>query len=230
MVMGMTMRPLPAITALPVLIKSSDRASLDGSGTLFTPQNTEYCGLHVVSKTEAFLHLDKWKRSHPELWRLISGVALMQRAQKERDWALFQEALDRVWQKVPHIFSAEIPHIRSSKAWKQAIYAYSGLMSNLLQTSRFVIWYSTIDNRIRPGLFCPDWEVAAYAMVGMEHLRICKKPGCGEPFIPGPKTQECCTQAHANALRVALWKVAHPERAKEQARRKSPLGRMGAGR
>lgn len=220
----MTTRPLPAITTLPVLIKSGDSASVDGSGTLFPTKNTdtEYWGLHVVSMREALSHVDEWKSSHPERWRLITGVALMQRAQKERNWVLFQEALDRVWQKVPHIFSAEIPHIRGSKNWKKAIYAYSGLMSNLLQTSRFVIWYSTRDSRIRPGLFCPDWEVAVYAMVGMDHVRICKKPGCGEPFIPGPKTtKECCTQAHANALRVALWKAANPERAKEQARRKS---------
>jgi hypothetical protein len=194
---------------------------VDGAGTLFPQKDTEISGLHVVSKKEAFSRLDKWKKSHPERRQLVSGAALMQNALREKDWPRFQNALDLVQQWVPHFAGdAEIRHIRGSNSWKKAVWAYSGLMSNLLQTARFIIWYSPKDNRLRPGLFCPDWEVAVYAVVGMDYIRICKKPGCGEPFIPVPN-QECCTQAHANALRVAVWKIAHPERAKEQARRKS---------
>ncbi len=216
----MKSRPLPTITPLPVLIRSSEHFSLDGVGTLFT-KNTEISGLHVVSKKEAFSQLDEWKHIHPKRRQLVSGVALLQRALRERDWVLFQGAIDLVQRYVPHFGGrTEIDYVRASKRWKEVGWAYSGLISNLLQKAHFMIWYSPKDNRLRTGLFCPDWEVAVYAVFGMDYLRICKKPGCGEPFIPIQKSQECCKQAHANALRVALWKAANPERAKEQARRK----------
>lgn len=231
MVMGMATRPLPTISPLPVLIKSTDAYPLDGAGTLFTTKGTEVTGLHVVTREEAFSHLDKWKRPHPELWRLVGGVATLQRAQREKDWMLFQSALDLVQLWVPHFGGdAEIRHIRGSNNWKEAGWTYSGLMSNLLQTARFIIWYSPKDNRLRPGLFCPDWKVATYAVVGMNHIRICKKPGCGAPFIPSPKApkdgsknvQAYCSPEHGNAERVARWKKLHPaDKPKRKARKKS---------
>lgn len=203
-----------------MLIKSSEHASLDGVGTLFTPRDTEVSGLHVVTKKEAFSRLDKWKEAHPERWRLVGGAATLQRAQREKNWMLFQNALDLVQRWVPHFGGdAEIQHIRGSKNWKEVGWTYSGLMSNLLQAARFIIWYSPKDNRLRPGLFCPDWEVAAYAIMGMDHIRICKKPGCDAPFIPDPMTQEYCTPAHGNAHRAARSMAKKRRREKERAGR-----------
>jgi hypothetical protein len=223
MVMGMVNKPLPlplpAITPISVLIRSSDKAPLQGIGTLFpNAKDSETTGLHVVSKKEAFARLDEWKQSQPERWRLVGGVALMQRAQREREWKLFQKALDSVQKWVPHIFSAEIEHFRDSRSWKKAGWVYSALMSNLLQTSRFIIWCSPKDLQPRPGLFCNQSEVAVYAVVGMDCIRICKKPGCGKAFIPGPNTQEHCPGgACANADRVARSK------AKKKAREIKPI-------
>lgn len=212
----MAIRPLPRVIPVPVLIRSNDHTSVDGVGTLFTLQDTEISGLHVVSKQEAFAHLDKWERSKPDVQQLVRGAALMQRAQREKNWISFQNALDLVQKWVPCVLGdAEIQHIRGSKSWKKAGWAYSGLMSNLLQTTRFTMWYSPKDNRLHPGLFCPDWEVAVYAIVGMDHIRICKKPGCGVPFIPDPM-QEYCNPAHGNSDRVARSKAKKRRREKQR--------------
>jgi hypothetical protein len=207
--MGVVNKPLPAITPMSVLVKSSDNAPLHGVGTLFpNSEDTETTGLHVVSNKEAFAHLDKWKQSQRERWRLVCGVAEMQLAIREREWAKFQRALDSAQKWVPHVFSAEIEHYRDSRNWKKAGWAYSSLMCNLLQACRFIIWYSPKDNRPHPGLFCSDWEVAVYAVVGMDCIRVCKKPGCGKAFIPGLSTQEHCPGgACANAERVARSKA-----------------------
>jgi hypothetical protein len=147
---------------------------------------------------------------------------------------MFQNALNSVRQYVPHFWGeSEIEDIRGSKSWKRAGWAYSGLMSNLLRTARFIIWYSTKSKVPRPGLYCPSWEVAAYAVVGMDHVRICKKPGCGALFIPrffrvmepvGPSdnSQKYCTQAHANADRVAKSKA---KKRREEEKRKGKAAR-----
>lgn len=217
----MTTNPLPTITPLPVLIKSGHEASVDGVGAIFISDRPEISGLHVVSQREAFAHLDKLKRSQPDQWRLVSGLALLQRALKEQDWSLFQNALDLVKMYVPHVFTAEIHRMRGSGKWKDARWAYSGLMSNLLQMSRFIVWYSSKDQQPQPGLFCPDVLVSVYAVVGMDHMRKCEKPGCDAFFIPSKKEHTHCSEAHANAHRVARWKKSHPEQAKELGRRKS---------
>ena len=212
MVMGMVNKPLPptlpTITPISVLVRSSDNLPLQGVGTVFpNAKDTEITGLHVVSKKEAFTHLDKWKQSHPEQWQLVCGVAAMQRAQRERKWTLFQSALDLVQEWVPQI-GAEITYFRDSGSWKKAGWVYSALMSNLLQTSRFIIWCSPKDLQPHPGLFCDQLEVAVYAVVGMDCIRICKKAGCGKAFIPGPSIQEYCPGgACANADRVARSKA-----------------------
>jgi len=213
-VMDMATGPLPTITPLPVLIKSSRNASVDGAGTLFATQGTEITGLHVVSKEEARTRL---KRAHTDVQRVCIGLTMLQRAQKEREWPVFQEALDVVRKWVPHFWESEIDSLRSKVNWKAAGWTYSGLMSNLLQKAHFIIWYSTKDGgELRPGLFCPNWEVATYAVVGMDHIRRCEKPGCDEFFIPKQDTQTHCTPAHGNAHRVARAK----EKAKK-ARKKS---------
>ncbi len=212
--MGMPISPLPPVTPLPVLVKSSDSARPDGVGPLFNPKDPDISGLHVVSQKEAFSLLDRWKDTQPREWVLVCGIALLQRAQKDRDWSAFQKAIDSVQRWVPHWGDAEIAYVRGSKKWKEAAWAYSGLMSNLLQTARFIIWYSTRHNEVpRPGLYCPNWEAAVYAIVGMGHIHFCKKPGCGAPFIPRffspdkDNEQKYCSPAHANAHRVALSKA-----------------------
>jgi hypothetical protein len=205
--------PLLHLTPIPVLVKSSDTAPLHGVGTLFpNPKDTLITGLHVVSTKEASAYAAKWAQSHRQRWGLVNGLAWMQRAQRDRNWPLFQQALDETKKWIPHDFESDISYVRGSQKWKDVGFTYSSLISNLLQTAHFIIWY-TKDNRIHPGLYCSDWEVAVYAILGMDGIRICKKPGCERVFIPrvftpGSNTQEYCPGgACANAERVARSKA-----------------------
>lgn len=223
--MDMATGPLPTVTPLPVLIRSSDHASVDGVGTLFTQKDTETTGLHVVSKGEALIRL---KHAHPDVRRVCIGLTMLQRAQKEREWPVFQEAVWAVRKWVPHRGDAEIESLRSKVNWQKAGWTYSRLMSNLLQKAHFIIWYSTRDeSRPRPGLFCPNWEVATYAVVGMDHVRRCEKPGCDKFFIPEQDTQTHCTPAHGNAHRVARWKE-KAKKARKSLRQKATRLRISA--
>ena len=197
----MTNNPLPPVTAFPVLIKSDRNRSLDGAGVLFPPDKTEYTGLHVVSRKEAAIHLKRGSEAEHVCTALMS----LRRKMKERDWPGFREELKQVWKWTPHIFESEIDSIRDGK---EAGFAYSSLMSNLLHKATFIIWYATKgEDSMRPGLYCPNWEVAAYAVVGMDGIRKCAKPGCAELFLPKNPQQSHCTQAHANADRVARCKA-----------------------
>lgn len=234
--MGMHSNPLPPIT---LLVKSSETAPLDGAAHLFHPKDPDISGVHVVSKEEVFGVVDEWKHNDPERRHLVSGIALMQQAVREKDleefrtgWTRFQKALDAVKLWVPHWSDADLTFIRESHDWRQAAWAYSGLMSNLLQTAQFIMWCPTntkgeITDVPRLGLYCHDWEVAVYAGVGMDNIRFCRKPGCGNPFIPRVSADPDSDQKYcpggkcANAARVAKWKAAHPRRAKQQRAKKS---------
>jgi hypothetical protein len=228
--MGMPTTPLPPITPLPVLVKSSDSEPPDGAGHLFDFRDPDISGLHVVTGKDVSSVLKEWERSQPKKSALVNGLAKMQRAQREGNWTVFQNALDSVKTRVPHGSDAEFSFIRNSRDWGQAAWAYSGLTSNLLQKARFAIWYSTQGKGIpRPGLYCPDWDVAVYAIVGMGNIRFCQKPGCGKPFIARPSSDPKNEQTHclggacANAHRVARWRAAHPQRAKHQRRERAEL-------
>lgn len=213
------------ITPLPLLIKSSERLPLDGMAHLFDGQNTFITGVHLVSDKEALLVLERWKLARTDVWKIVRGIELLQGALKEPDWTAFQDALDLVKPAVPRISDSSLEGRRNSKNWQVAAWLYSGTMSNLLQGARFVFWCSAkADGVPRPGLYCPNWEVALYANAGMGHVRFCKKPGCGAPFIPrffrpGKKNeQKYCTAKHANAHHVALSKA---KKAREQNAKKT---------
>ena len=191
---------------------------MHGASTVFTRRGTEITGLHVVSRKEA-LSGSGWKTLGAKQQDLVKGLALFQLALREPNWMDFQTALCLVEPYVPRVFYEEIKITRESRNWTRAGWAYAGLVNNLLQSAKVVVWCSDKDLRLRPGLFCPDWEVAVYAMTAMDRQRVCKKPGCGERFIPDSESHEYCCQKHQNADAQARWKVAHPEQAKEQARR-----------
>jgi len=163
--------------------------------------------------------VERWKTAHPARWACAKGIDQIQKTMREPgEWAVFKSAIDLVQQELP---PWQLKGIRESKNWQTAAWAYSGLMSGLLQDCRFVIWYSTKGKGTpQPGLYCPSWKDAVYALLGMDHIRLCER--CGELFIPrptsDPKNEQryCPGGACANAARVARWKKLHPQRAKAQ--------------
>jgi hypothetical protein len=213
--MVMDTRPLPTITALPILVEHSRGLSLDGGGTLFR-KTTDNTGLHVVTKAEAFSFVEKWKKTGSKEWKLFGGLTAIRQAIKDKDWERFQHGIDLAQLWVPHFAGKDL---RSSRSWKWAGITYADLMSNLLQSARFMMWYSSTKDgsklKSRPGVFCPDWEVAVHALWGMGSLRKCAKPTCEEIFIPrdddpqedSHNSQKFCCDKHGNAVRVAKSKA-----------------------
>ena len=78
--------------------------------------------------------------------------------------------------------------------------AYTWLITEILQGARFIMWHSETENRILPGLYCPDRRVAVFAMAIMKRLRVC--PKCDAPFVPGAGNVDYCCPKHREAHRV----------------------------
>lgn len=178
---------------------------IDGCCTLFPSSGaTSFTNLQLVEAEDIWKRLDEWKRSRPKVWLLCAGIAQMQQGFRDKDQTRWQHALDNVWDWVPHFGRASPPKLLKKTDWKGAGWFYSSLMANLLQRAHFILWYPVQDESwFRPGLFCPTWEIAAYAVVGLDLLRQCP---CGELFVPETVKQNYCTGAHREKYRIARWR------------------------
>ena len=139
----------------------------------------------------------------------------MQRAYEARDESAFRLAVESVWKWVPHVGSETFHPLKDEKAWKGTNWIYSSLMANLLEGTRLVFLYTEKDEhqRLIPGLYCPSWEIAAYAVMGTGRVRVCLNPKCGRPFIPPSEKESYCTPAHGVAHRTARSRWRKKQRA-----------------
>jgi len=223
----MSRDPLQTVT-LPVLVDAEKREEADGSGTLFpSPNRTTFATLRVVTRADIWKRLEKWKTSQPEARQLCGGILQIQRAYEARDEAAFRRALENVWKWIPHFGSAEIKPLKNEQAWKGTNWIYSSLMANLLQSTRLIFLYTERDEHqgLRPGLYCPTWETAAFAFIGTGLIRMC--PKCGDLFIPKTKNQGYCKPAHGVAYRTAKSRRGAQQRAEEKRKARKSLRRLG---
>jgi hypothetical protein len=192
---------------LPILIKAEKGDKTDGLGTLLpAPDQVSFTDLHVVTSGDVWKRLDKWKRSQPNLRRLCGGISLMRRAYEARDEVKLRQALESVWKFVPTIMPGSVitkEPLKTEQNWRWVNWIYSRLMSNLLQSSRFIFLYTVKDENqaLMPGLYCPDWQTAAFAFFGADLIREC--PKCHEMFIPKSEKTYYCKPAHGVAYRTA---------------------------
>ncbi len=214
MVSMMSRDPVQTVT-LAVLVEAEDR--IDGCVALFPSANrTSFTNVQVVTRADIWKRLEKWKRSKPEIRRLCGGISAMRSAYDVRDETAFGRALENVWKWVPHFGSTTIKPLNTEEAWRGTNWIYSSLMANLLQSSRLHLLYTGKGQQpLRPSLYCPDWETAAFAFIGTGLIREC--PKCHEIFIPKGENQDYCTPAHGVAYRTARSR----QRAKEKEARKS---------
>ncbi len=175
----------------------------DGALFLPSPNRTSFTGLRTVRKADVVKLLETWKRSEPETYRLSVGIAQMQRAYESRDEAAFRESLDIVWKWVPHFGTTSIKPLCSEKDWMGANVFFSRLMSNLLQSARFIFMQDNA-GQLLPGLYCPDWKIAVAAFIGTGSVRLCLR--CRKIFVPKADNQEYCTPAHREAYRMSRWR------------------------
>lgn len=216
----MSRYPLHTVT-LPILVEAESDNKIDGWVTRFpAPKRTSLTGLQIVTETDVWKVLEKWKRYKPELRRLCGGISLMRRAYEARDEIMFRRALESTWKWVPHFGNTTIKALKTEQDWTGTNWIYSSLMANLLQSSRFIFLFAEKDQGqpLIPGLYCPDWETAVLAFFGTDLVRECPNPKCGKLFIPKTSGQAYCVPAHGVAYRTARSR----RNAKQRAKAKGP--------
>jgi hypothetical protein len=91
--------------------------------------------------------------------------------------------------------------LRSSPRWNATRWNFSGLLRDVFDDAKFVIWHSEKENRFIPALYCSNRKTAAFIVQFMGRIRVC--PKCGVPFIPLAGNVDYCCPAHREAHRVA---------------------------
>ncbi len=212
---------------MPVFVDAEDPEKADGWATLFpSPKSTSFRALQAVTKEEFFNRLDRWKTSKPDIWLLCGGVLQMRLAYQTRDEAAFRLALKNVWKWVPHFGSGEgLKSLKDERAWAGTNWIYSSLMANLLQSSRFILLSTGKDTQpLMPGLYCPDWETAAFAFIGAGQIRMCPYPKCHKIFMPD-EHNKYCEPAHgvADRTRLSRWRRKQREAEKQSKKARKSL-------
>jgi hypothetical protein len=206
----MSRDPLQTIT-LPVLVDADSPENADGEGTCFpSPGRTKFMSVRTI---QAYEILRRARKIFPgkKLWLFI-GVKGLERAYRRKNERAYQgenerallEAIEQVrpWTPFLQIQAGTVKEDwTGDKIWEGARWLYSSVMSNALQTARLVMWWAYKGERIvAPAVYCPDWETAAFALMGS--IRVC--PKCEKMFIPSAGNVVYCTPAHGVAHRTAL--------------------------
>lgn len=205
----MSRDPLHTVTPnLPVLIDAHSERESDGSATAFPDATrTRISLVRVFRDREAQTEAARFTSQEMRLYR---GAALLSRAYEALDERALEQALEDLRPWIPSI-SGKLKFRTGGDRWAGARWIYSSVLSNAIQSARFVIWYPKDgDNGVLPSaaLYCPNKHVAALALLALKRVRVC--PKCEAIFIPASEKVDYCTPAHGVAYRTALsrWRKA----------------------
>jgi hypothetical protein len=214
-------------TALPVLVPAHGREPFDGWGYFFPADRTETMAVRVVQELDVKARLRTIFQ--PKELPLFVGAIELKQAYDAKDELALQRATDKVRPWIPHC--ASLQEIRwesqdgrvslrtTGQKWNATRWNYSGLMADMFQSARLVIWFSEKDERFLPALYCPDWKTAAFVMTFTGRIRVC--PRCSTIFVPSADNVDYCTPAHREAHRVARWRAEKKRRAEEERQKKA---------
>lgn len=217
--------PLHTVT-LPILVAAWEvREQPDGWVCLVSDSPTRY----EESERAVCVVTDKdiKKRLTPEEIALVDGALQLRQAYAERDDYFLERTSQKIEQSFKHV-RAFVPRFKRERAaklvkvrgnWPGVRWVYSSLMSNLLRDSRVVMWCSDKDGKFLPGVYCPNWRTAAFALMFMDGMRIC--PQCGIWFSPETCKQEYCKTSHGVNYRTARSRWNAKQRAKDGKRNSS---------
>ena len=204
---------------LPILIATVEPS--DEAGTFF-PANTAFVSGpgeeerrekerngNVLVVTNR--HVDEWLEKMDERIRAtFDGVSDLKRGLDRGDALALEMGYEKLRAAgrrdlVPTDGLAQVFLTQNKKAAKKVIatYDYSRLLSRLLRGARLVMWYSYVESRWTPALYCPDRETAVFAMRLLGRIRVCAYAGCRDIFVPQSTDQDCCKTEHATAYRKA---------------------------
>lgn len=197
---------------LPVLILANSVKEADGWGTFLEGAELDKSGFVRVVKDEdvkMWLRTDFTQRDRA----LFIGASRLKRAYDSGDDYAVSQAqgiLQPYVQDLAPIDDIALDlktregkrmSIRIGRKWNATRWNFSGLLRNVLDSARLVMWFSEKDSRFLPALFCPDRKTAAFAFQFIGRIRVC--PKCDAPFIPSAGNVDYCCPAHREAYRVA---------------------------
>ena len=212
-------KPLQTVT-LPILVAAwGYKSHADGWFCLVSdsPKRYEVAPDHAVCVVTAE---DIQRRLTSEEKAIVDGAQQLRRAYAERDDYFLERTSQKIERSFQHV-SACVPRfqrecaaklIRQKGNWPGVRWVYSSIMSNMLLDSRVVMWCSDREGKFLPGVYCPNWRTAAFALLFMDGMRTC--PQCGIWFNPDTSNQDYCKPSHGVNYRTARSRWNAKQRAK----------------
>ena len=204
---------------LPILVESEGWGktnNMDDWGTFFPADWKGSMGVHVVTEADVKL----WLRSElsPKEHNLFVGLNYLKFGIDERDEYTLMRGYDKLRPIVKDLAppedtkrvdlktkdGTEISFLPVERKWTATVWNYSGLFTEALKNTRFVMWGSETYNRFLPALFCRDKKTAVFAMRLAGSLRVC--PKCDAPFVPSAGNVDYCCIEHREAYRIARFR------------------------
>jgi len=205
---------------LPILVKADDLKEADDRGTFFPATWEGSYWVHVVTTQD----VQDWVRSElsPKDQDLLIGASHIKFGYDEGDEYTLMRGYEKLRPLVkdlapPDEFELDL-HTKDGRKitlssgggqkWRATHWNYSGLLTEMLRKSRFVMWYSEEKyGRFLPALYCLDRRTAVFAMRLAGPIRVC--PKCDTPFVPIAGNVDYCCIKHREAYRVdrSRWRA-----------------------
>lgn len=212
--------------SLPVLVSADSTKEADGRGTFFPSDRVnESMFVRVVRNEDIGARLKTIFR--PDELPLFVGAIELKQAYDAGDELALKRASEKVrpymrgfappeeWElKLKTRDGRGLIFKSHGRKWNATRWNYSGLMADMFQDARLVIWFSEKEERFLPALYCPNWKTAAFVMTFLGRVRVC--PKCSTIFIPSADNVDYCSPAHREAYRVARSRWRAQQRAKEE--------------
>jgi hypothetical protein len=201
------------VTSMPVLVLADSAREADGWGTFLNADEVWDEGMFVRIATGE--DVKKWLKTEfsQEDLALFIGASRLKRAYDKREEFALSQAHKILQPFVKNLASIEDSVIelklkdgakislRSSPRWNATRWNFSGLLRDVFDDAKFVIWHSEKEDRFIPALYCSNRKTAAFIVQFMGRIRVC--PKCDAPFIPLAGNVDYCSPAHREAHRVA---------------------------
>jgi hypothetical protein len=199
------------IVTLPVLIPCHDLREADGRGTFLPGDQAGSMFVHAVTQED----VKGWQRKAPAKdFSLFIGATQLKQAYDDGDDFALAMAHEKLSQ---HARLAPLDDIKvelktkdgakislhAVQKWNATQWNYSGLMTEMVQGAKLVMWHPEEERRFLPALYCSDMKTAAFAMSFTKQIRVCPWWKCNALFVGN---KDYCCVAHREAHRVARFR------------------------
>ena len=104
----------------------------------------------------------------------------------------------------------EFEHHLLTEAYETPAYAMCKLLNRGIQNSRFIVWWVDRDQRLAPGLYCPDAVTALFALALVQvgetgALGVCSR--CSNLFLTRRSSQVYCSSKCQTAAAMTRYRA-----------------------